>query len=261
MAGGMVLEAVSGVNSTSFRLVQRTGAMYRYALYYAPPPGTALAAFGARWLGRDPDGAEAPASPELARVTPGEWRRAVALPRRYGFHATLKAPFSLAEGRNERSLLDALEDFCRARGPAPVGKLALRVLSDFLVLAPMEAGEPEPVAELAFECVRAFDSYRAPLTAAEIARRRPERLSAPQQAKLERWGYPYVEAEYRFHLTLTDRLDKGGRAKFGGEIARMVLPAVAEPIVIEELCLFGQAAPGADFRVLGRFGFGGANLG
>ena len=95
----MVLEAVSGVNSTSFRLVQRTGAMYRYALYYAPPPGTALAAFGARWLGRDPDGAEAPASPELARVTPGEWRRAVALPRRYGFHATLKAPFSLAEGR------------------------------------------------------------------------------------------------------------------------------------------------------------------
>jgi len=27
--------------------------MYRYALYYAPPPDAPLAAFGARWLGRD----------------------------------------------------------------------------------------------------------------------------------------------------------------------------------------------------------------
>ena len=235
--------------------------MYRYALYYAPPPGTALAGFGARWLGRDPDGAEAPALPELARVTADEWRRAVAAPRRYGFHATLKAPFRLAEGRDERSLLDALEGFCRARGPTPVGKLALRVLAGFLVLAPMEVGEPDPVADLASDCVRGFESFRAPLTASEIARRGPDRLTARQKAHLERWGYPYVEEEYRFHLTLTDRLDEAGRAKFGGEIARMVLPAVAEPIVIEELCLFGQASPGADFRVLRRFGFGGANPG
>ena len=235
--------------------------MYRYALYYAPPPGAALAEFGARWLGRDPDGAEAPALPELARVTADEWRRAVAAPRRYGFHATLKAPFRLAEGRDEQSLLDALEDFCRARGPTPVGKLALRVLAGFLVLAPMEVGEPDPVAELASDCVRGFDCFRAPSTASEIARRRPDRLTAAQKAKLERWGYPYVEEEYRFHLTLTDRLDEAGRAKFGGEIARMVLPAVAEPIVIEELCLFGQASPEADFRVLGRFGFGGAGGG
>ena len=232
--------------------------MYRYALYYAPPPGTALAGFGARWLGRDPHGADSPALPELARVTADAWRRAVAAPRRYGFHATLKAPFRLAEGRDEQSLLDALEDFCRARNPTPVGKLALRVLAGFLVLAPMEAGEPGPVAELAADCVRAFDCFRAPPTAAEIARRTPERLTAAQNAKLERWGYLYVEEEYRFHLTLTDRLDEGDLAKFAGEIARMVLPAVAEPIVIEEICLFGQPTPGADFRVLGRLGFGGA---
>ena len=44
--------------------------MYRYAIYYVPPPGTALAAFGARWLDRD--------APDLAGVSAEDWRRAVA---------------------------------------------------------------------------------------------------------------------------------------------------------------------------------------
>ena len=229
--------------------------MYRYALYYVPPPGTALAAFGARWLGRDLDGGDAPAPPDLAGVTAEDWRSAVAAPRRYGFHATLKAPFRLADGRDERALADALELFCRTRGPTPVGKLALRVLSDFLVLAPMEPGAG---AALAAECVRAFDSFRAPSSAEEIERRRPERLTASEKANLDRWGYPYVMEDYRFHLTLTGRLDEGGRARFGAEIARTVLPAIAEPVEIGDMCLCGQESREADFRVLRRFVLGGA---
>ena len=237
--------------------------MYRYALYYAPPPGSALAGFGAGWLGRDLDGGDAPAPPELARVTVEDWRRAVAAPRRYGFHATLKAPFRLAPGRDEAALAEALEGFCRTRRPAPVGKLALRVLSDFLVLAPMQAkpGEPDPAAGLAADCVRAFDPFRAPPTEAEIARRLPDRLTAAQKADLERWGYPYAMEAYRFHLTLTGRLDGEGHAKFGAEIARIVLPAVAEPVEIREISLFGQPAPDANFRILRRFGLGGADPG
>ncbi|MDE0058116.1 MAG: DUF1045 domain-containing protein [Defluviicoccus sp.] len=222
--------------------------MHRYALYYVPPPGTALAAFGARWLGRD-----ACAPPEGAGVSAEDWRRAVATPRRYGFHATLKAPFRLAEGKDERTLGEALERFCRARGPAPVGKLALRVLSDFLVLAPLD---PRAGAALAADCVSAFDSFRAPSTAAEIARRRPDRLTASQKAKLERWGYPYVFEDYRFHLSLTGPLESGDRARFGAHIARMALAAIAEPVEIAEICLCGQTSPDADFVVLARFALG-----
>ena len=173
---------------------------------------------------------------------------AVAAPRRYGFHATLKAPFRLADGRDERALADALELFCRTRGPTPVGKLALRVLSDFLVLAPMEPGA---VAALAADCVRAFDPFRAPSSAEEIERRRPERLTASEKANLDRWGYPYVMEDYRFHLTLTGRLDEGGRARFGAEIARTVLPAIAEPVEIGDMCLCGQESPETDFRDTG----------
>ena len=219
--------------------------MHRYALYYVPPPGTALAEFGARWLGRDGS-----APPGGAGVSAEDWRRAVAAPRRYGFHATLKAPFRLAEGRDERELGEALERFCRRRGPAPVGKLALRVLSDFLVLAPLD---PRAAATLAAECVSAFEDFRAPSTGAEIARRRPDRLTASQQANLKRWGYPYVFEDFRFHLTLTGPLEPGDRARFGAEIARLAVPAVAEPVDIAELCLCGQTSPEADFAVLARF--------
>ena len=239
MAGAMVLEPVRGVNKAA-----GGGRMYRYALYYVPPAGTALAAFGARWLGRDGS-----APPELAGVSAGDWRRAVAAPRQYGFHATLKAPFRLAEGKDEPALAEALERFCRTRGPAPVGKLALRVLSDFLVLAPLD---PRAAADLAADCVRIFDPFRAPSTAAETARRRPERLTASEKANLERWGYPYAMADYRFHLTLTGPLDADGRARFGAEIARAVLPAIAEPVEVADICLCGQASPEADFAVLHR---------
>ena len=224
--------------------------MYRYALYYVPPPGTALAAFGARWLGRDSS-----ARLELAGVTLGDWRRAVAAPRKYGFHATLMAPFRLADGHDEGALGDELERFCRTRGRVPVGKLALRVLSDFLVLAPLD---PRAASAFAAECVSAFDGFRAPSTAAETARRHPDRLTVSQKANLERWGYPYVMADYRFHLTLTGPLDEADRAKFGAEIARLVLPAVAAPVEIADICLCGQPAPEAQFRLLRRFGLAGA---
>lgn len=227
--------------------------MYRYAIYYVPPPDTALAAFGARWLGHDKAG-----PPDLAGVSVEDWRSAVATPRRYGFHATLKAPFRLAEGCDERALSDALERFCRTRGPAPVGKLALRVLSDFLVLAPMETGA---AAALAADCVREFDSFRAPLTADETERRRPDRLTESEKTNLERWGYPWVMEDFRFHLTLTGSLDDESRAKFGAGIARTVLPAIEEPVTIAEICLCGQQAPGADFDVLDRFALKGGNPG
>lgn len=248
MTADMVLKPVRGVN--------KEPGMYRYALFYAPPPGAALAEFGARWLGRDLHGGAVPALPALAGASVEQWRRAVAAPRRYGFHATLKPPFRLAAGCDEPALLDALEGFCRARGPAPVGKLALRVLSGFLVLAPLETGEPDPVAELASDCVREFEPFRAPPTAAEIARRRPERLTAAEMTNLERWGYPYVMADFRFHLTLTGRLDEAGRARFGVEIGRMAGPAIAEPVEIAAICLCGQESPESDFRVLRRFPLG-----
>ena len=72
----------------------------RYAIYYAPRPEEALWRFGSAIIGYDAEtGFDLP-SPA---ITPSrdEWRRFSEEPRRYGFHATLKAPFHLAPGAVE----------------------------------------------------------------------------------------------------------------------------------------------------------------
>ncbi|HEY0291217.1 MAG TPA: DUF1045 domain-containing protein, partial [Hansschlegelia sp.] len=83
----------------------------RYAIYYAPAPGTPLWSFGSSVLGYD--AATGAAKPPLAPpgVGPEDWARITAQPRRYGFHATLKAPFHLTAGRTEAELLAMAANF------------------------------------------------------------------------------------------------------------------------------------------------------
>jgi hypothetical protein len=67
----------------------------RYAIYYAPAPGGVLDRFGADLLGYDAyrgDDLPFPAGVTLARP---DWRDLTQDPRKYGFHATLKAPMAL----------------------------------------------------------------------------------------------------------------------------------------------------------------------
>ena len=79
---------------------------------------------------------------------------------------------------------------------------------------------------LAEGVVRGTNPLRAPLTPTEVAKRRPESLSPRQRDLLEAWGYPFVMEEFRFHLTLTDRLPEEeveGVARFLGAYFAPVL--------------------------------------
>jgi len=225
----------------------------RYAIYFAPAPGTALAAFGARWLGRDPHARAAVSRFALEDVAPAAWEAAVALPRRYGFHATLKPPFRLAAGETEEGLCAALTEFCRERAPAPLGALRQGVLDGFLVLLADHTG---PVTALAAACIREFDGFSAPPDAGEIERRRAAGLSEAQEALLVRWGSPRVFEEFRFHMTLTDALPAAEQARFRAELDRLLVPFGAAAATVDALTLFAEPAPGADFVVLERFPFG-----
>ena len=49
---------------------------------------------------------------------------------------------------------------------------------------------------LAAACVRDFDSFRAPLSPEELAKRRAVDLTARQEELLVEWGYPYVFDEF-----------------------------------------------------------------
>ena len=62
--------------------------------------------------------------------------------------------------------------------------------------------------------MKAFNAYRAPLSAADRERRIKAKLSPRQIELMDQWGYPYVLDEYRFHMTLTGALLDNMRDRF-----------------------------------------------
>lgn len=223
----------------------------RYAVYVAPAPSTDLAALGRQWLGRDAEtGVELP-PPACINGAAAWWRSITAAPRRYGFHGTMKAPFALAADRDPDELREALHRLSEKTPSFSLPSLKLTEIGHFLALVPSKACDP--LTELADSCVTELDEFRAPPGDAELARRRAAPLTERQLLLLERWGYPYVLDEFRFHMTLTDSIADGAeRQRAVLLLSDMFATVCREPLPIEDLCLFMQPEPDAPFTVLER---------
>ena len=245
----------------------------RYAIYFAPAPDSALWRFGSRAVGYDAaTGRDAPfpdhpfyASPSIA-----EWTEE---PRRYGFHATLKAPFSLAEDESEQALLSAVHDFAARRSGILDVRLGVHALGRFLALTernrlvPMvnqvnnrlntlleeQRGEQgsEQINRLAADCVTAFERFRAPLSDSDRARRLKAPLTVLQKDYLDRYGYPYVLDEFRFHMTLTGALSDDARTAALAALRALYQPIDA-PTELDAICVFRQEKRDSRFRILSR---------
>lgn len=227
----------------------------RYAVYFAPPPGSALAEFGATWLGRDCATGDERTQPAVSGIAAERLTAITKSARGYGFHATLKAPFHLKPDRTLAELEAAAAAFAATRSPFPV-RLGLRSLGGFLAL--MLTPPDHRVTALAADAVRDLDGFRALPSDAELARRREADLSPQQEELLQRWGYPYVMGEFRFHMTLTSRLPDGPeRDAIVAALEPAAAPVVAEPVSIDAIALFRQERPGGPFLMVRRFPFGG----
>src|SRR5262249_2102845 len=189
----------------------------RFALYFTPAPSSALARFGAGVLGYDCDAGASVERRRLDGIDAAAMAAATAEPARYGFHGTLMAPFELAPGRSADEIEVALAAFARSRAPVPLGHLKVAGIGAFTALVP--AGPQDVVAALASDCLTTFDGFRAPLTTRDRERRLVARLSPRQVELLERWGYPYVFSEFRFHMTLTGRLPAPEQARWQEALA------------------------------------------
>jgi hypothetical protein len=218
---------------------------YRIALYYAPAADDPLHKRASAWLGRDAvSDAEIP-QPAIAGVDIAE---ITADARGYGFHATLKPPFRL-QGDVDAALQTARQ-FAACTSPFALPPLRITDLDGFLALR--ESAPCSPLNALADGAVAALDAHRAPPTEAEIARRKPETLSPHQRAYLRDWGYPYVFAEWRFHMTLTRRLTLAEKAIILPVVTEALADAPALSRIVSDICVFVQAAPGAPFTILER---------
>ena len=98
----------------------------RYAVYLAPPPTSALWRFGCDVLGRDAATGEPVWGFATAGIDAECWRALTAEPRRYGFHATLKAPFRLAAGLSGDELFNAVGALAEARRHSTLDRSASR---------------------------------------------------------------------------------------------------------------------------------------
>lgn len=223
----------------------------RYALYFAPAPSSELAGLGREWLGRDAEtGTELP-PPACINGAVDWWRAITEAPRRYGFHGTLKPPFALAPGRTPNELRAALVELAQATSGFVLPKLELTEIGDFLALVPSESCGA--LTALADDCVIELDAFRAPPTDAELARRRMDRLTERQLMLLQRWGYPYVLDEFRFHLTLTGGIaDQAERRRAALLLTDRFAAACREPLPAEDLCLFMQPGQEQPFTLVER---------
>jgi putative phosphonate metabolism protein len=219
----------------------------RIAIFFTPPADHPLTRAAALWLGRDAFSGEEFAQTAVDGFTRREVRELTAAPRRYGFHATLQAPFHLADGVSAPDVESALDTFCASLRPVSLGMLRVERLRSFFALTPPKP--VEPVNTLAAEIVRCFDPFRAPPSAEEIERRQPHRLSVRQRENLQRWGYPYVFHDFRFHMTLTGSVPEDRRPAMQALLEKRFRPLLDEPLVIDALSLFVEPNPPGDFVV------------
>jgi putative phosphonate metabolism protein len=223
----------------------------RYAIYYAPAPGSDLDRFGARLLGYDAfNGGDLPFADGIEQTVP-DWRELTGDPRKYGFHATLKAPMPLAPDATEAELLAACESFAGTPRKIPVIHPVVDSISGFITVV---AAEPSAELErLAADCTRDFDSFRAPLTPEDRARRNPQQLTPRQRDYLDRWGYPYVMEDFRFHLTLTGRLDGERRAAIVPILQQRFAALGIATLAIDRIALFRQDDADSRFTIIGHY--------
>jgi hypothetical protein len=210
----------------------------RYAIYFCPAVDTALGRLGRDWL--------ATHTIELPGMSAERRDALLADVRRYGWHATIRAPFSLAENVTYDDLHQAVAALAKTLTPFAL-PLQINRLADFLALRP--SGDCAKLHALAATCVEALMPLCAPLSD-EALQRRSAGLDVDELALLQRYGYPYVLDRYRFHLTLS----APAAAHEEHAMCKWLEPRVAElPLTqIDALSICREAKPGAPFELLER---------
>ena len=199
----------------------------RVAIYFAPAQDSVLDLKASAWLARK----------DIASLTLSA--------RRYGFHATIKAPMALKPGKKAAELAADLKHWCSKEAPVNAGRIEVRHIDGFLALVPV--AQPEELTNLAGRVVEDFDRFRAPLDPKDRAKRLRAPLTDRQIKLLDKFGYPYVLEQFQFHLTLTDRLPPAQAAKLLAEARAHFTEVTTSYLLVDRLVLFHERQQGGDF--------------
>lgn len=222
---------------------------YRCAVYFVPEVHSDWWQAGSQWLGRCAASGATYAPPDMPGLEPAQWRALTADPRRYGWHATLKAPFTLANGQSLAALRSAMQALASQWPAFDLPPLRVSDHGGFLALRPQ--GDVTQLNAMAAACVQQLHPLAQPLPDAELARRRQAPLTPEQDRLLLAWGYPWVLDHFQFHLSLTGPLGTSPP-----EVKAALFQAAQARFETLPVCRFGQMAlfieprRGADFELV-----------
>lgn len=226
----------------------------RVAFFFAPASQSPLAIFGAHWLGWDAEMGKS--VPHLDRFEVYKYGHntpfsdIVATPSKYGFHGTLKAPFRLAAGKSIKALCDAGRTFGKQTHKFTLENLRVTQLGSFIAIT--QGAPSSELNELASNIVRTFDQFRAPLTDQDITKRRQQNLTARQDELMLKWGYPFIFDAFKFHLTLSGKLEQDEMTSTLNVLNEHLTDILKDPIDVRDICLFGERNDGR-FEIIERF--------
>ncbi|WP_170473968.1 DUF1045 domain-containing protein [Ruegeria arenilitoris] len=219
----------------------------RYAIYFSPPTDAPWAQFATSWLGWDMARGVEVTHPVAEGI---DVSAVTDVPRKYGLHATMKPPFHLRQGQTLSELQSACEVLASRLTPIRLDGLEVARLGRFVALRPI--GDLSELNNLAAACVQELDEFRHPPSASELDRRRAAGLTPKQDQNLLKWGYPYVLDEFRFHITLSGKLDKSILQIVKTTLDRDLAPMLPVPFQINDLTLVGEAEDGR-FHLIHRY--------
>jgi len=208
----------------------------RYAIYFCPAADTALGQLGHHWL------AASPHAPELSGISTERRNALLIKARRYGWHATIRAPFTPLTDVAYDDMRRAVISVARVFEPLEL-RLHLHRLAGFLALRPDV--DDEGPRHLAAACLEALMPLCTPLSN-EVLLRRSAGLDADEINLLRNHGYPYVMERYRFHLTLSAPATEAEESI----MRQWLTPRVAElpSTRLDALSICREVTPGGAFE-------------
>jgi hypothetical protein len=237
-----------------------SGEFEKYAVYWVPKGTDALARFGTSWTGwcaergeHRPRGEFPGVSAAVPAITRQVWR--------HGFHAVIKAPFRLQEGRSRFSVEHALARVIEESVAFRLPSLRLAVIGGSVA-----ALVPHQDCAALGALVDRVGEAMAPLETAPPANGFAETPALDGIAVgtigegIESLVQLPATDAHRFHMPLTDRLPLETAFRVMEELQPLLEPLMGEPRRLHDVALMGDPGEGRPLRVLQRYDLSDAPL-
>jgi hypothetical protein len=159
----------------------------------------------------------------------------------------------LEDGTAIEDLLAAARHFAAERTAFEARPLQVSGLSKWVAFT--LSSPSADMTKLAADCVRAFEPFRAPLTEADIARRRQSGLTPRQDEQMLTFGYPFIFEDFRFHMTLAGPLEPEEKAALVEKLRSKTATIESQPLYVDAITLYEQPDRDSPFVLTERFPF------